>query len=92
MPKFIARSILDLMTPEREAGRVARGAHFIVAVEVDDGSWVELDADDKPHAAVIADNWVAKLNARGASCWAVFPGCGGLADQPFYTRYATFKD
>ena len=89
MAKFSAASIRDLMTPEREAGRVARNIAYeadkgatldcaklayIVAVEVDDGSWVELDAQDIEQARALAVNWVDKFNARGASVWKVWEG------------------
>ncbi|NVO13867.1 MAG: hypothetical protein HXX10_07510 [Rhodoplanes sp.] len=73
MPIFEAATIRDLMTPERDAGRVARKARYIVAVEARDGSWCELDGDDEAHARVLADNWTdpQRMGARGASVWAV---------------------
>lgn len=87
MAKFQAASIRDLMTPERDAGRVSRAAQYaadkgrtldiaklshIVAVEADDGSWFELDADDFANARALAVNQVDKMNARGASVWQVW--------------------
>ena len=38
MPKFEAKSIEDLFTAERDAGRVARKVEYIVACEASDGS------------------------------------------------------
>ena len=67
MPKFSALSVADLLTPERDAGRVARKVEWVVFVECDDGSWCELDADDFAHAKVLAHNWVDTLGARGCS-------------------------
>ena len=81
MPKFYAASIRDLMTAERNAGRVARKCPYIVAVEADDGSWCELDATSLNHGFTLATNWVDKMNARGASVWEVKPS-GKLGRLP----------
>jgi hypothetical protein len=85
--KFQARSLSDLMTPERDAGRLARKVEFIVACEVDDGSWCELDATDPAHAQVLARNWVDKLSARGCSCWNVRLMDGKLAPNSFFNYH-----
>jgi hypothetical protein len=71
MPKFSATCLADLMTPERDAGRVARKVKYVVACEASDGSWCEFDADDSDHGKVLADNAVDKLGARGCSVWSV---------------------
>lgn len=95
MTKFAALSIADLRTAEANRGRMVRGAKFVVCVEVDDGSWCELDADDQGHAGVLARNWVSAQNARGASCWRVLRMYAGeLGAQAFYTVYenVTFDD
>lgn len=84
MPKFSALSFRDLQSAERRAGRVARKAHFVVEVEADDGSWCELDADDRDHAKRLADNWVGVCRARGCSCWMVNSVTGRLAGKCFY--------
>lgn len=75
MTKFAAQTIKTLMDDTAHiAGRKARGAKFVVAVEADDGSWFELDADDQGHAGVLARNAVDAMSARGASCWRVMDG------------------
>lgn len=83
MPKFSALSFADLQSEERVAGRKARKARFVVEVEADDGSWCELDADDKAHARLLAIHWVDIGGARGASCWQTLPS-GKLARSSFY--------
>lgn len=87
MSKFEAKTIRDLMTKERSAGRVSRGVGYVVCVECDDGSWCELDATSVPHAKTLADNWVDKMNARGASVRRVLPA-GTLARDTLYTKFA----
>jgi hypothetical protein len=88
MTKFSAQSIEAFRTAEANRGRMVRGASFVVCVEVDDGSWCELDADDQGHAATLARNWVDEQNARGASCWRVLRMYGGeLGSRPFLTVY-----
>ena len=89
MTKFAAQSIRDLRTAEADAGRLAREAKFVVSVEVDDGSWCELDADDVTHAERLAMNWVDVMNARGASCWEVIAN-GGVKRKPFFTYYENY--
>lgn len=71
MPKFSATSINDLLTVERDAGRLARRIEFIVACEASDGSWCEFDGDDYFHAKRLADNAVDVLGSRGCSVWQV---------------------
>ncbi len=92
MPKFSALSFADLQSADRVAGRLARGAYFVVEVEADDGSWCELDADNSAHAQVLADTWVEKLGARGCSCWCVNAETGALARTALYTRFDTGAD
>jgi hypothetical protein len=87
MSKFVAQSLADLRTPERSAGRILRNVDYIVAVEVDDGSWCELDAETEEHARVLARNWVDKLGARGCSCWHVRRQDGKLVKQSFFNYY-----
>jgi len=87
MPKFSALSFADLQTEDRVRGRLARGAHFVVEVEANDGSWCELDADNSAHAKVLADTWVEKLGARGCSCWCVNAETGALARTSIYKRF-----
>lgn len=89
--KFAARSFADLLTPERCAGRLARKAEYIVACEVDDGSWCELDATSAEHARVLARNWVDKLDARGCSCWHVRLIDGKLAPNSFFNFWSEDK-
>lgn len=85
--KFAAHSLGQLMMASgRAAGRVARKAKIVVAVEVDDGSWCELDADSEAHAEVLARNWVDVLGARGCSCWHVIED-GSYAARNFFTYY-----
>ena len=86
MTKFKARTINDLRTLEATAGRAARKARFVVDVEVDDGSWCELDVDDKAHAERLARNWVDVMSARGASCWEVDEN-GCCKRKPFFVYY-----
>jgi hypothetical protein len=86
MTKFRSLSINDFFTAEAAEGRKARDAAFVVAVEVDDGSWCELDAEDGTHAERLAETWVDLMNARGASCRAVKPD-GTLVKKPFFTHY-----
>jgi hypothetical protein len=90
MTKFSAQSINDLRTPEATAGRLARKARFVVDVEVDDGSWCELDADDRAHAIRLAHHWVdpERGHARGASCWEVIPETGAVKRRSFFNIYA----
>lgn len=85
MPIFSATSFADLQSAERVAGRLARGVKFVVEVEARDGSWCELDADDKAHAIRLADVWVDRERgqARGASCWSVLSN-GKLGRKGFY--------
>lgn len=85
--KFEARSLADLLTPQRDAGRLARKAEYIVACEVDDGSWCELDAESLAHAEVLARNWVDKLNARGCSVWRVRQMDGRVSPGPSLFNY-----
>lgn len=92
MPKFLAATILDLMTAERGAGRIARKAKIVVCVEADDGSWCELDADSEAHARVLAQNWVQTLGARGCSCWHVRQQSGRLAPSSFYSYFNQPED
>ena len=89
MTKFKAQSINDLRTNDATLGRFARGSKFVVDVEVNDGSWCELDADDKAHAERLARNWVDVLNARGASCWEV-DEFGRCKRKPFFTYYEQY--
>lgn len=91
MSKFAAQSIVPFFSAEANAGRVARKAQFVVLVEVDDGSWCELDADDQAHAGVLARNWVDQGNARGASCWRVFAG-GDISGKPFMTYWHSYSE
>lgn len=86
MTKFAAQSIQDLRTGAATMGRFARKAKFVVDVECDDGSWCELDADDKAHAKRLARNWVDVMGARGASCWEVV-GNGNVARRSFFNYY-----
>jgi hypothetical protein len=86
--KFLARNILDLNTPEAIAGRRLRDVKFVVDVEVDDGTWCELDATSENHAKVLAQNWVEVLGARGASCWCIMFGEPG--GRPFYTHFQDY--
>lgn len=89
MPKFSATCLQDLMSPERDAGRLARKVEYIVACEASDGSWCEFDAETILHASVLADNAVDKLGARGCSAWRVDLTTGELAKQPsVYSVYA----
>lgn len=94
MAKFADRSIGPFFTEARNAARVSRKAEFIVAVECDDGSWCELDAESIEHAGMLAHNWVDVLGARGASCWRASVRNGKCARTPFYTHYenACFDD
>jgi hypothetical protein len=92
MTKFAALSILDLRTPEANRGRRARRAKFVVAVEADDGSWFELDADDRDHARTLARNVVDVQSARGASCWVAVPVGDETAEhgaRSFFNYYDT---
>lgn len=89
MPKFSAQLISDLMTPERDAGRLARKVEYIVACEASDGSWCEFDAETLLHASLLADNAVDKLGARGCSVWQVRLTDGAvLRGSPLYTVFA----
>jgi len=87
MPKFSASTVNDLLTAERNAGRVARKAEYVVFVECDDGSWCELDADSEQHARDLCRNWVDKLNARGCSTWRVRLIDGAVAPGPVATYF-----
>jgi hypothetical protein len=90
MPKFAAQSINDLRTPEANRGRHARRPFFVVAVEADDGSWFELDAESMDHARTLAKNQVDLMNARGASCWRVVKSGAQIAEmgaRPFFTYF-----
>jgi hypothetical protein len=87
--KFQAQTLTDLMSPECDAGRLARKVEYVVACEVDDGSWCELDATDQEHARVLARNWVDKLSARGCSCWNVRLIDGKLGPSSFFNYYWT---
>lgn len=84
--KFVAQRLTDLFSPERDKGRLARKAKLIVACEVDDGSWCELDATDLAHAKALAHNWVDKMNARGCSVWHV-EADGSAERGPAVYRY-----
>lgn len=96
--KFSATKLGDLLTREARIGRAARVAYdavnntalvAVVHVEADDGSWCELDAESVEHAKALANNWVHKMNARGASCRMLRGGSpGSVALKPFYTVYA----
>jgi hypothetical protein len=87
--KFAATSAADLRTEARNSGRLTRKVEYVVTVEVDDGSWCELDATDEAHAKTLAHNWVDKLGARGCSCWRVRLIDGRLTPNPIYTYYWT---
>lgn len=91
MTKFAARSINDLRTVEATMGRSIRNARFVVQCEVDDGSWCELDAEDKAHAERLARNWVDVMSARGCSCWEANEQ-GQLKLKPFFTYYDSDKN
>lgn len=89
MPKFSAAKLTDLMTDERNIGRLRRRVFFIVACEASDGSWCEFDGESSDHAKVLADNAVDKLGARGCSVWAVNAESGAFAFGPaIYHVYA----
>lgn len=89
MPKFAARTIKDLMTPARDAGRLARRVPFVVCCEADDGSWFELDATSEEHGRTLADNMIRPEHAcRGCSLWRVRDGSGKLAKRSSYNVYA----
>lgn len=90
MTKFKAQKLGDLLTRSANAGRKARGVSYVVHVEVDDGSWCELDASGSQHARTLADNWVDKMNARGASCRTVNTTTGKPILNPFYLKFAQF--
>lgn len=92
MTKFAAQRLTDLLTPAHNRGRKARGVCYVVHVEADDGSWFELDASGSQHARTLADNQVAKMNARGASCRIVYAETGKCMTTPFYTVYDTGPD
>lgn len=87
MPKFSALTIHDLRTPERSAARILRNVEYVVAVEVDDGSWCELDAESEEHSRTLARNWVDRLGARGCSCWHVRRQDGKLVKDAFFAYY-----
>lgn len=87
MAKFAAQRLGDLLTVAANRGRKAREVCYVVHVEADDGSWCELDASGTQHARTLADNWVAKMNARGASCRMVNQTTGKCFPNPFYTVY-----
>lgn len=89
MAKFSATKLTDLMTDERNVGRLARRVFFIVACEASDGSWCEFDADSSHHAKALADNAVENLGARGCSVWPVNAETGAFAFGPaIYHVYA----
>jgi hypothetical protein len=87
MPLFSASSIADLLTPERNAGRVARAVEYVVFVECRDGSWCELDADSEEHCRVLSRNWVDRLEARGCSAWRVRLIDGSITPKAVCTYY-----
>lgn len=66
--------------------RRAFGVRFTVLVELADATWTEYHANDEDNARAIADNSVALLQARGATCWHVTVG-GTLKRSPFYRRF-----
>lgn len=86
MFEFAAKSLSDLRTSDHDAGRVAREVTFVVAVECANGTWCELDADDRTHGERLAINWVDNLNARGASVWPV-EASGKLARRGVFFYY-----
>lgn len=98
MSKFKAQILGDLLTSEARTGRAARAAKYaadgikfeaVVHIEADDGSWCELDAETADHAQLMAENWVSRMNARGASCREVRDAVKGIVKvRPFYTIYA----
>lgn len=85
--QFSAKSITDLMSEPRNAGRKARGCLFIVAVEAANGSWAELDADSLEHGEALAKAWVENHNARGCSVWRVEPS-GNMARKHSFSLFA----
>jgi hypothetical protein len=87
MPKFSARSLIALLDPEHNAGRVARRVKIVVACEASDGTWCEFDADDEAHARILAENAVEKLGARGCSCWHVEPDGSYRRGPSFHTYF-----
>lgn len=102
MPKFQTNSLAAIRDGEgRVAGRQARMAEYaahrynpaslsklayIVAVEADDGSWCELDAESLDHAKRLAVHWIDVLKGRGASVWEVMPN-GRLAGKNSFTYF-----
>lgn len=98
MSKFRAKILGDLLTGEARIGRAKRAAEYaahgtpfvaVVHIEADDGSWCELDAESVSHAHTIADNWVATMNARGASCRMLRGALTGIVKlRPFYLKFA----
>lgn len=78
MTKFAAQTAADFRTQGACAARVIRAPSFVVIVEADDGSWCELDADDRHHGERLAMNWVDTLGARGACVWAFDAATGKL--------------
>lgn len=100
MPKFAATSITDLMTDAANAGRVARRVayaalnaphDYAVLCEASDGSWCEFDAETLLHGSRLADNAVERLDARGASVWAINKD-GSLATEKSYWNYWTHTE
>lgn len=90
MPKFSAKSIDDLFTPEATAGRAVRKPAYVVACEASDGSWCEFDAETLLHASLLADNAVNNLGARGCSVREVL-SCGAVG-APLYARFWSPED
>jgi len=84
MPKFSAETVADLLTRERDEARVQRKTEYVVFVEVDDGSWCELDAESLAHAKTLAHNWVDNLGARGCSVRRVRRQDGRTLKQEYY--------
>lgn len=103
MTKFAAQKLGDLLNGMATAARSIRAETYaqtgtpfvaVVMVEVDDGSWVELDAESEDHARTLADCWVKTMGARGASCRRLrgLHAAGYVELRPFYTRYDTGKE
>jgi len=99
MTKFNAQKLGDLLTTDATIARASRASQYaaqglpflaVVMIEVDDGSWCELDAESYQHAKIIADCWVRSMGARGASCRKLRgPLSGRIELQSFYTVFST---
>lgn len=91
MGRYLADTIRDLQTADRNAARRDNRVPYCVAVEAGDGSWFELSHLTLDEAKASADRQVLRGDVRGASVWRI-NNKGKFPRRPAYTVFQPVGD